>query len=258
MLAGEAERFAARHQHRHPGSRCGDLRKHRCRGKHVLEVVEHQQELAVAQIPSELLRDALATRREDPESQSDGRRDEVGILERRKSDEDDAVGELVEQLGSHLHCEPRLARPAGAGQRDEPDFRSPDQIHHLPDLALATNQGRRLTRQACSRRCGCVAWRRNGVGNRELGIVIQDLPLEALQLPARLDAELVDERPSRGLVDVERVRLAPRAIEREHQLATQPLLEWMLGDEGLELGDQGGVTAELEVRLDPLDQGGQP
>ena len=32
----------------------------------------------------------------------------------------------------------------------------------------------------------------------------------------------------------------------------------MLGDESLELGDQGGVTAELEVRLDPLDQGRQP
>ena len=62
-------------------------------------------------MPSELLRDGLATRREDSENQSCGRRDEGGILERRKTDEDDAVGELVEQLGGNLHREPCLTRP---------------------------------------------------------------------------------------------------------------------------------------------------
>ena len=60
------------------------------------------------------------------------------------------------------------------------------------------------------------------------------------------------------LIDLERLGLTPGAVEREHELAAQPLLKRMLRDEGLELGGQGAVTAELEVRLDPLDQRREP
>ena len=77
-------------------------------------------------MPAKLLGERFATRRKDAESPCDGRQHEVGILERRQADEQDAVGEVVEKLGCSLDGEPRLAGTTGAGQRDEPDVRPPE------------------------------------------------------------------------------------------------------------------------------------
>ena len=57
------------------------------------------------------------------------------------------------------------------------------------------------------------------------------------------------KRPAR-LVDVERVCLPPAAVEREHQLPAEALAERVLADERLQLADDVGVRAELEVGLD--------
>ena len=67
-----------------------------------------------------------------------------------------------------------------------------------------------------------------------------------------LDPELVDERPARVLVRLQRLRLTPRAIEREHQLSPKTFAVGMLRHERLELGDQLGVPIELELDRDPL------
>jgi hypothetical protein len=47
------------------------------------------------------------------------------------------------------------------------------------------------------------------------------------------------------------------SIEREHQLTTQPLAERSLGDERLELGDEIGSSAPLELRVDEILAGGE-
>src|SRR5207248_11173614 len=75
-----------------------------------------------------------------------------------------------------------------------------------------------------------------------------------LELLARLEPELVREQAAGRAVDLERLRLAARPVEGEHEPAAQPLLERMLGDERLELADELGVAAEREVGLDPLEQ----
>jgi len=78
----------------------------------VLEIVEHHGAARrVAQVPDEILRDGGATRRRRQEPAARGSRDQTGILERRETDEDDTVGEIVEQLGRHLDGEPRLPVP---------------------------------------------------------------------------------------------------------------------------------------------------
>ena len=60
---------------------------------------------------------------------------------------------------------------------------------------------------------------------------------------------------ARGLVGVERLGLASRAVEREHQLAAQPLAQRVLGDQRLELADQLSVAAERELGVDaPLER----
>ncbi len=81
----------------------------------------------------------------------------------------------------------------------------------------------------------------------------EDHPLERAQLLARLEAELVEREP-RLLVGGERVDLPARAVEREHLQPPQPLACRVLAGEPLELADELGVHAELELRLDPILQ----
>ena len=82
--------------------------------------------------------------------------------------------------------------------------------------------------------------------------------MQALQERARLDAELGDERRARLAVYLERLGLAPRPIEREHQLAAQPLTQRVLCDRALELGDELGMTADGQLRLGVLLDKRQP
>ena len=88
-------------------------------------------------------------------------------------------------------------------------------------------------------------------GQVERRILAEDRELELAQAWPRLDPELVDEPCPRGLEGGERLRLAARPVEREHQLAAQPLAQRVLRDERLELGDELGVPTEREVGLDP-------
>ena len=85
----------------------------------------------------------------------------------------------------------------------------------------------------------------------------KDLRLQALELGAGLDPELVDEPSACILVDLERLRLPAGAIQREHQLSPECLAERMIPDECLELADDVAVAAELEVGIDPLPVGDQ-
>jgi len=86
----------------------------------------------------------------------------------------------------------------------------------------------------------------------ERGILAEDALLLAPQGGAGLDSELVDQRAPQRAVDGERIGLAPAAVERQRQLRVQTLAERVLGDEGLELGDQARVPAQSELRVDSL------
>ena len=74
--------------------------------------------------------------------------------------------------------------------------------------------------------------------------------MQLLQIAARLDSELVDERAPRVLVDAEGLRLASGAIQGEHEMGAQTLPGRMAIDKSLNLADDLGVAAGLEVRVD--------
>ena len=74
--------------------------------------------------------------------------------------------------------------------------------------------------------------------------------MQAAQLGAGLDADRVDERVARLAVGLERLGLAAAAVQREHPLRVQALAQRLLGDERLELADDLGVAARLEVLVD--------
>ena len=103
---------------------------------------------------------------------------------------------------------------------------------------------------------------RDAVGAGDLGDVLvaerierrvmgQDRLLERAQVGPRLDADLLDQRVARAAVGLERVGLAPAAVERQHQRTVQALAQGLLGHRGLELRDQVGMAPEREFRLGP-------
>ena len=102
---------------------------------------------------------------------------------------------------------------------------------------------------------GAAAARRR---RRRARLLPQDRAVQLLERRARLDPELVDERAPRVLVHLERLGLPARPVEREHQLAAEPLAQRMLRDERLELADELGVAPELELGVDPLLERRQP
>ena len=80
-------------------------------------------------------------------------------------------------------------------------------------------------------------------------------PARALQGGARLDAELLDEETPRLAIDLERLCLATRAVERQHELRAQPFAEGVLANERLELADELCEAAERKVGFDaPLER----
>jgi hypothetical protein len=81
--------------------------------------------------------------------------------------------------------------------------------------------------------------------------------VELTQRRARVDPDLLRERPPRVLVRLQRLGLPARSVERQHELPAQALPVRVLGDEPLELADEPRVTAEIELRVDPVLEGGQ-
>jgi hypothetical protein len=83
----------------------------------------------------------------------------------------------------------------------------------------------------------------------------QDLLLQRLQGGARLETLLGREIRAHALVGGERVALPAAAIEREHELAREPLAAGVCRGKRLDLAGQRGVAPEPQVGLEaPLQR----
>jgi hypothetical protein len=82
--------------------------------------------------------------------------------------------------------------------------------------------------------------------------VVEDRPLELLQLPTRIDAQLLDQRGAGIAVHVERVDLAAGAVQGQHQLGAEPLTQRVASRERTELGDKLRAAAAAEVCVDAI------
>ena len=97
-----------------------------------------------------------------------------------------------------------------------------------------------------------------GPARRERRVVLEDPPLQLVQLRAGLEPQLVDEPPAERAEGVERVRLAPGAIERQHQRGDQALVPRMRGHQRFQLRDELRPAAGRELRLHPRLERAQP
>ena len=72
----------------------------------------------------------------------------------------------------------------------------------------------------------------------------KDRLLELLQLLPGLDSDLLVEQRAGAPVSGESVRLPATAVQREHEMAPEPLAKWLLPHERLELLDKLVGAAE--------------
>ena len=117
-------------------------------GRHLLEVVEHQQHVAIPNRLAQPLDVVSRAHVDDADRTGDGGRDEIRIVHRRQVDEPHAIGETrsVVQLPGDLDGESGLADPAGTEQRHQPHVGVPQQIGDLGELDVSAEERRRRSR----------------------------------------------------------------------------------------------------------------
>ena len=132
----------------------------------------------------------------------------------------------------------------------------------LERIQLGPASDQRVALAAGRRRLAALTWRaRRGHGlralNVQLGSLRQDRLLEISQRRTWLDADLLHQRLASLAKRGERIALAARAIEREHQLAAQALAERVASYQRLDLAGEIR-SAESEVGVDPVLERTQP
>ena len=92
----------------------------------------------------------------------------------------------------------------------------------------------------------------------ECGVVCQHGCVQALQRLSGIDAELTGQQVADPPVGGQRVGLPAAPVERQDELAVQPLPQGVLGGQLLQFGGQRVVPAQRQVRVDPGLDRGQP
>ena len=110
-LAADAEALPARRQHAQVRARLDEVGERRPRLDHLLEVVEDEEHLALADVVGEVVL--------GPERLRDLVGDERRVAERRELDPERAGLVIADQLGGGLDRQAGLAGAAGARERDE-------------------------------------------------------------------------------------------------------------------------------------------
>ena len=121
-----------------------------------------------------------------------------------------------------------------------------------PRIARPPSAATTLTANRRRLRCGAASARALLSGHHKRGVLDEDPLLELAEVGPGLEAQLVRERRSCVPVDGERIRLAARTIEREHELTSDALAVRMPADELLELSDELRMAAECEIGVDPV------
>ena len=111
--------------------------------------------------------------------------------------------------------------PGLAGEQEQAPAAGERVVEAGDELGQLGARGPRRRLRGGSRRRLDRSRRRRPPGQRR--ILREYRPLELAQPLARLDPQLLDQCPAGVLVGLQRVRLAVRAVEREHQLRAEPL-----------------------------------
>ena len=92
----------------------------------------------------------------------------------------------------------------------------------------------------------------------ESWVLLEDRLVQLAKRTTGLDSELLHQAGASGLIRLERVSLAARAVQGQHELAAQSLAQRVLAGEALQLADELVMVAQHQIELDPLLERRQP
>jgi len=119
LLGADAQGDPAGDQQRQPRAGFEQLGGQRRRLEQVLQVVQHQQRLAPAQVFHQQLAGGASARLAHPQGARYGRRDQPLVVQRGQVDKDDAVEVGAGQRVGHGQRQARLAHTTGPEQRQQ-------------------------------------------------------------------------------------------------------------------------------------------
>ncbi len=220
-------------------------------GEDLLEVVEHEQHPPLAQVLDHTVGRAF---RSPSRTSSDS-----AIVATRSS-------------GSETGARPTNSAPSRSSGSSSCATASPILVLPVPPGPVRvtsrapSSRNSALTAASSSRRptsgVGGTGQRPRRAGWRfrsgEARVLPEDRPLQLLQGWARVEAEILREGFAGFAIDLERIRLAAAAVEREHPLLEEPLAIRLVGRERLELGDDSVVAAARELRVEAKLERAEP
>ena len=219
----------------------GDLGR---RGDHVLAVVEHDQELAVA--------DQLGqpARIREREGRGDGLPDSCGIADGGQFHQAAPERHSRGHGARHVEREAGLAHPARTHQRHEP--RVGEELLEVAALVVASHQRGERCRDRRVRLGGRSRGARDDRWRVERPVLVQDRGLQLAEFVTGLQPEFLTEKLTAILEHAERVGLPARAVQRDHQQPAESLTQRIRRDELLQLRDGLLVATEPELDVEPL------
>ena len=140
---------------------------------------------------------------------------------------------------------PRTCRAPAEEYRDKHGTRC-----HRERPGCNDEPGPRPHSASCGRRP--IAARVGRGAELECRILHEYLLLQLAKRQARLEPEPLDQQRPRLRVDRERVSLAPRAVESEHQLPAKAFVQRMRPNQAIQFANEPGMPPQREVALDPL------
>ena len=148
VLTAKMQGPAARHEDRKPRRGGKELGDESGVGRHLLEVVEHEQHVAITNRLAHPLDVVSRAHVDDADRAGNGGRRQIRIVHRGQLDEPHAIGEprSVVQLPGDFDGEPGLADPAGTEQRDQPHVWVPQQVGDAGELDASAKERRRGSR----------------------------------------------------------------------------------------------------------------
>ena len=209
-------------------------------------VVEQQPVVAVGEeLGQPAVRGAVLTLH--VERPGHGRRDRLGVADDGQLDHRRRPA-ARRPVGTEATRQARLADPARAGQRDE--ALADEQCRESGQVVVAADQ-------PCRNVDHDARGRRTSRHRPERGVVGEHLAFQRSGLRRRVETELVAAHARQLGGPTQRLGLATRAVQGEHQLAPEDLPQRVHGDEPFEVADQLEVLARSKAGLDPALGGGQ-
>ena len=149
-LGRHAQQLAARRQHREAWALVEQSTDERRRRKDTLEVVQEEQQLAVADSPRERVLERLSRLFTDVEHLRDRGQNLRRVVDPCEPDEERAVDERARDATGYLEGEARLAGATGTGERHERCVAT-DELREVAELPIAIDE-RQTRRRDVARR----------------------------------------------------------------------------------------------------------